>query len=278
MAWLAFRVLALALLAAPVPGVAASFPQMAPNDPRYAADICPPATDCFGPTGQWNLLGFNDNVPTTSGASGISADLAWQVTTGRPDAVIAILDSGVDYDHDDGNGYVDDLSGWDADDDDGDEFDHRFYGHGTGRAGIAAAEADNGRGVAGVCPDCPLMSVRIEDTFVCTSEGVAKGALYAIDNGAQVISMSLGCLTSSRLLRGAFDYATRHNVLAVNASANEFSFHHNVPAILDDVMTIGAVTADNRSSTRTWLQKASFANYGAHLDVVAPTDVPSTEM
>ncbi|TMA38134.1 MAG: hypothetical protein E6J79_07935 [Deltaproteobacteria bacterium] len=346
---LAVSVLALALLAASARRTAASFPEMAPNDPRYAADICPPATDCFGPTGQWNLLGFNDDVPTTSGASGISADLAWRVTTGGPDAVIAILDSGVDYDHedlrdkiwlnrgelpppagpcctapiedpwdcnadgvfnvqdyacdarvsdtngsgaldrgdlrvfanhldDDGNGYVDDLSGWDADDDDGDEFDHRFYGHGTGRAGIAAAAADNGRGIAGVCPDCPLMNVRIEDTFVCTSEGVAKGALYAVDNGAQVISMSLGCLTSSRLLRGAFDYATRHNVLAVNASANEFSFHHNVPAVLDDVMTIGAVTADSRSSTRTWLQKASFANYGAHLDVVAPTDVPSTEM
>src|SRR5437899_536993 len=79
----------------------AVFPTTPPNDPDYAPDTCPPATTCHGPTGQWNLLSFNDNVPFTTGASGISADLAWQVTTGRPDVVIAILDSGVNYDHED---------------------------------------------------------------------------------------------------------------------------------------------------------------------------------
>src|SRR5262249_53326831 len=184
---------------------------------------------------------------------------------------LRVFVDGVDNDH---NGYVDDLSGWDADDDDGDEFDQRYFGHGTGRAGILAPDTDNALGVAGVCPRCPMMNVRIDDTYICSSDGVAKGAIYAIDNGARVISMSLGCLTSSRLLRGAFDYATRRNVLAVDAAANEFSFHHNVPAILDDVMTIGAVAPNDRSHTTTWLQKASFANYGAHLDVVAPTDVP----
>ena len=79
----------------------ASFPTTPPNDPLYAPAMCPPATSCNGPTGQWNLLSTNDNVPTTTGASGISADLAWQVTTGRPDTIIAVLDSGVDYDHED---------------------------------------------------------------------------------------------------------------------------------------------------------------------------------
>src|SRR5437016_5049018 len=327
----------------------AVFPTTPPNDPDYAPDTCPPATTCHGPTGQWNLLSFNDNVPFTTGASGISADLAWQETTGRKDTIIAILDSGVNYDHEDlrnkiwlnrgelptpiggccvppvgdpwdcnadgvfnvqdyacdprvsdtngsgaldrgdlrvfvdhvdndGNGYVDDLSGWDADDDDGDEFDHRYFGHGTGRAGIVAPETNNGLGVAGVCPNCPLMNVRIDDTFVCESEGVAKGAIYAVDAGASVINMSLGCTTASRLSRGAFDYATSNNVLAVNASANEFSYHQNFQSIFDDVMTIGAVVPDNRNLTTTWKQKASFANYGAHLDVVAPSDVPGADM
>src|SRR5438445_11432 len=190
----------------------ASFPTTPPNDPLYAPATCPPSTSCNGPTGQWNLLSTNDGVPATTGASGISADLAWQVTTGRPDTIIGVLDSGVDYDHedlrkkvwlncgelpapeqangqtvagsspgcreptkvydlngdgvfnvqdyaadprvtdlnadgvvdrgdltvfadgidDDGDGYVDDLSGWDAVNDDADEFDDRFFGHGTG--------------------------------------------------------------------------------------------------------------------------------------------------
>ena len=340
----------LAVLAlAAVSALAAGFPAMPPDDPRYAPDACPPASSCAGPTGQWNLFSFAPDVPPTPHASGISADVAWQVTVGRPDVIVAVLDSGVNYDHedlrnkvwlnrgelpipagpccsppvtdaydcnadgvfsildyacdarvtdangsgaldrgdlrpfengvdDDGNGYVDDLSGFDTDDDDGDEFDHRYFGHGTGRAGIVAPETNNGRGVAGVCPRCPLMNLRIDDTFVCVGDGVAKGAIYAIDNGARVFNMSLGCLTSSRLLRGAFDYATAKNVLAMGASANEFSFHHNVPAIFDDVMAIGAVTANDRGNTTTWLQKANFANYGAHLDVVAPTDVPAAEM
>src|SRR5207302_795323 len=98
----------------------------------------------------------------------------------------------VDHLDNDGNGYVDDLSGWDADDDDGDEFDHRYFGHGTGRAGIVAPETNNGRGVAGVCPNCPLMNVRIDDTFVCESEGVAKGAIYAVEAPSDVPGADMG--------------------------------------------------------------------------------------
>src|SRR2546428_13227324 len=86
----------------------ASFPAMAPNDPLYPPDMCAPSQTCpcsggtcSGPTGQWNLLSTNDDVPATTGASGISADLAWQVTTGRPDTIIGVLDSGGDYDHED---------------------------------------------------------------------------------------------------------------------------------------------------------------------------------
>ncbi len=343
------KIVSLATLAVVAAALAATFPMMPPNDPLYAPAQCPPATSCNGPTGQWNLLSTNDNVPTTTGASGISADLAWQVTTGRPDTIIAVLDSGVDYDHEDlrhkiwlnrgelpvptgacchapvadpwdcnndgvfnvldyacdpgvtdtnadgvidrgdlrvfadgldndGDGYVDDLSGWDAANDDGDEFDDRYFGHGTGRAGIVAPETNNALGVAGICPNCPLMNVRIDYTYVCSSAGVAKGAIFAVDHGARVINMSLGCTTASRMLRGVFDYARRNNVLAFDAMANEFSFHQNVPAIYHHVMGIGAITANNRNATTTWFQKANFSNYGAHVAVVGPTDMPGASM
>src|SRR5437763_13236142 len=96
------RKLPLVVAALAVAGVAlAVFPTTPPNDPLYAPATCQPMTTCNGPTGQWNLLSTNDNVATTTGASGISADLAWQVTTGRPDTIIGVLDSGVDYDHED---------------------------------------------------------------------------------------------------------------------------------------------------------------------------------
>ncbi len=321
----------------------AAFPIDPPDDPAYAPDARCPDPRGELPSGQWNLFSDQSGCPLPLHGSGISANLAWQVTQGHPDVVIGILDSGVDYDHedlrdkiwlnrgelpfpsgtclppfgdphdcngdgvfnvedyaasgiadlngtadidrgdlrvfadgidDDGNGYVDDLSGWDSADDDGDEFDHRFFGHGTGRAGIVGPETNNTLGVAGICPVCPLMNLRIDDTFVHTSEGVAKGAIYAIDNGAKVLNMSLGGTTASRLSRGAFTYAMAHDVLAVNASANEFSYHQNFQAVFDDVMTIGAVTPDNRTNPTTWKQKANFANYGAHLDVVGPSLVP----
>jgi len=323
-----------------------AFPPAPPNDPNYAPAPCPLDPSCTTPTGQWNLFSFTPNFPPTPHASGISADLAWDLGLGRPDTVVAILDSGVNYDHadlrtkiwlnrgelpvpngacaappgdphdcngdggfdvddysgdsrladvilpgylsrsdlrvfadgadDDGNGFVDDLSGWDADDDDGDEYDHRAFGHGTGRNGFVAAATDNGVGIAGICPRCPVANVRVDDTFVHKTEGAAKGAIWAADHGHSVIVMALGATGAASMTRAAFDYATRRNVLALNASANEFSFHQNFQTVFDDVMAIGAVVPDNELLVTTYLRKANFSNYGAHLEVVTPSDAPTT--
>src|SRR5207245_8703269 len=129
-----------------------------------------------------------------------------------------------------------------------------------------------------ICPQCRLMYGRIDYTDVCSSAGVAKGAIFAVDHGARVINMSLGCTTASRMLRGAFEYARRNNVLAFGAMANEFSFHQNVPAIYHHVVGVGAITANNRNATTTWLQKANFSNFGAHVHLVGPTDMPGASM
>ncbi len=343
-----------------------------PNDPDFLPDpACPPGGPasptpaCQNPSGQWNLLSYwFNNAPDPGHASGISADLAWNVTVGRRDTVVVVLDSGVNYDRDDlankiwlscgelpapqdaggtttpgsspgcresglaydldgngylnvedyandprvpnsvataaktrgdlrpfengvdddGNGFVDDISGWDARDGDGDEYRTTGDGHGTGRNGIIGAEGDNGIGLVGVCPECTLANVRVDATFVTRTEGPAIGALWAADHGFEVINMALGATTASSMARAAFDYFTLKNGLALNASANEFSFHQNFQTVFDDVMAIGAVAPDfdefqgnpSPGPTTTYLRKANFSNYGAHLDVVTPTDVPTT--
>jgi subtilisin family serine protease len=328
--------------------VAVAFPPAPPNDPEYPpAAPCPGAFECSMPTGQWNLLSFSPNFPPTLHASGISADLAWDVTIGRPDVTVVVIDTGVNYDHadlrnkiwlnrgelpvpngascappagdphdcnadgtfnvldyagdtritdtvtpgvmtrgdlrvfedgldDDGNGFVDDISGWDARDGDGDEFRTNGDGHGTGRNGFIGAETDNGEGIAGICPRCTLANVRTDGSFVTRTEGPGIGALWTADHGHEVINMALGATSASTMTRAAFEYATRKNVLALNASANEFSFHHNFQTVFDDVMSIGGVVFDNPLAVTTYLRKANFSNYGAHMDVVTPTDALTT--
>lgn len=349
-------------------GLHAAFPTDPPNDPLFAPNAaCPPGgaahPDCLSPSGQWNLLSYWFNsAPDPGHASGISADLAWQTTTGRRDTVVVVLDSGVNYDRqdlahkiwlncgelpapqdagglttpgsapgclepgleydlngdgffnvedyaddarvpdsvalagksrgdlrpfadgadDDGNGFVDDLSGWDARDGDGDEYRTNGNSHGTGRNGFIAAETDNGDGIAGICPECSLANVRVDGHFVHRTEGAAIGAIWAADHGHEVINMALGATTASSMTRAAFDYFSRKNGLALNASANEFSFHQNFQTVFDDVVAIGAVAPDFDDNlgvpqpVTTYLRKANFSNYGAHLEVVAPTDAPTT--
>jgi hypothetical protein len=301
----------------------------------------------LAPTGQWNLFSFWPNNPPAFHASGMSVDLAWDVTTGDPDVVIVVLDTGVNYDHedlrrkiwlnrgelpppnggscappagdphdcnadgaftiedyagdsritdtllpgilsrsdlrvfedgvdDDANGFADDISGWDARDGDHDEFRTNGDGHGTGRNGFAAADTDNGVGIAGICPDCRLANIRVDGSFVTRTESPAIGAIWAADHGHEVIVMALGATGASSMSRAAFDYATRNNVLALNATANEFSFHQNFQTIFDDVMGIGAVVPDQEVLVTTYLRKGNFSNYGAHTDVVTPSDSPTT--
>src|SRR5687767_9233786 len=78
----------------------AAFPQDPPNDPRLTPAVCPDPNSEH-PAGQWNLLNYDPGCSDAPHPAGISADEAWKVTTGDPDVVIAILDSGVDYDHED---------------------------------------------------------------------------------------------------------------------------------------------------------------------------------
>lgn len=211
--------------------------------------------------------------------------------------VVGIIDSGIDYTHedlrdniwvneaeaegipnvdDDGNGYVDDIRGWDFTDaprlpgkgdyvdPDNDPFDES--GHGTQVAGVVGAVTDNGIGVAGVA-NCLLMPIRAGLTFAqggtfLQEDDLAAGILYAVNNGAEILNFSWGAPERAFVLEDAIDIAIHHGLTIVVAAGNSGDLPVAYPAGADGVIAVGAVDADNRL--------ASFSSIGPRVDLVAP--------
>ena len=193
-------------------------------------------------------------APRAPRSSGTCNTGAWNLGAQGQGTVIAILDSGVNYYHQDLQNQMVDTSndpllsdpnfpgamhGWNFYDDNSDPMD--YFGHGTGRAGLAAAEANNGVGMAGAAPWSLLMAVKVGDTYVVHSENLAQGVVYAADHGADVINTSLGATGNSKLLRAAATYAYSKGVFWAAATANEYSTHHNYPTNLDTVAGAGGL-------------------------------------
>jgi subtilisin family serine protease len=183
---------------------------------------------------------------------------ALDFTEGDAAIVIAIVDSGVNPDHPEFAGRL--VAGYDYVNNDADPRDD--HGHGTHVAGIAAAGL-NGVGTAGICPQCKIMPVKVLNaTNGGTWSLVAKGILFAVDNGARVINLSLGATINTTTLQSAIDYAEAHGVIVVAAAGNmgrEVNFY---PAAIPYVI---AVSGTDRSDGR-WSQ----SNYGSFVDVAAP--------
>jgi thermitase len=183
---------------------------------------------------------------------------ALDVTEGSAAIVIAIVDSGVNPDHPEFAGRL--VAGYDYVNLDADPRDD--YGHGTHVAGIAAAGL-NGIGGVGICPQCKIMPVKVLDSHNGGKWSfVAKGILFAVDNGARVINLSLGATISSPTLQSAIDYADAHNVVVVAAAGNMASEIPFYPAAIPSVI---AVSGTDRSDNH-WPQ----SNYGGFVDVAAP--------
>jgi hypothetical protein len=203
---------------------------------------------------------------------------------------VAIVDSGVDYLHEDlddniwtnpgeipdngvddeGNGFVDDVRGYDFQgnfftslDPDNDPMD--ALGHGTHVAGIVAAE-DNGIGVIGVAPDATIMPVRVlDDVGAGWDSQIAKGIRYAVDNDADIINMSLGGYFFSSLMRDAVEYAHANDVTVVAAAGNEFLYSlESFPAGYPSVISVAAAEQESLGETKTW-----WSNWG-NVDFLAP--------
>ena len=265
----------LVLLGALAAPAHAAFPADPPNDPLFDASPLPNATN-----EQWDLaspaLGFD---------RGMSVDRAWPLSTGQG-VTIADIDVGVELGHPDLAGRWA-PGGYDVYQRDGDPTSDTANSHGTNVAGVLGAAADNGLGIAGIAPGSALLPIRTADNILHQGGRLAEAVVYATDHGARSLSMSLGADSFPGSLRRAVAYAHRRGAVLAAASGNEFHFHHHQPQMLDEVLAVGGVNPDSanvsaRDSSLAQVAsdftiKASYSNYGAHLDVVAPTHVPTTD-
>ncbi len=244
---------------------------LTPNDPSFS-----------------NLWGMN-NIGQTGGKvdGDIDATEAWDQHTGNGNVLVAVIDTGVAYDHpdlvanmwinsgeipgngidDDGNGYIDDVYGYNFYNNTSNPYDD--HGHGTHVAGTIAAVGNNGVGVAGVTWSARIMAVKfLGPTGGGTTTGAISAVLYAASNGAQVMNNSWGGGGFSQALLDAITTADQAGALFVAAAGNDstntdvspnYPSNYNVP----NVMSIAA--------TDHLDLKASFSNYGlTTVDLGAP--------
>ncbi|MEA1048645.1 S8 family serine peptidase [Lamprobacter modestohalophilus] len=244
---------------------------------------------------QWGLENTGQSISGTSGTANadIDADLAWGITTGNPALPVAVIDTGVDYTHpdlaaniwvnpgeipgngidDDGNGYVDDIYGYDFFANDGDPMDEG--GHGTHVAGTICAEGNNRQGISGVAWGCKIVALR----FLGPDGGYTSDAVmaldYAVAMGVPISNNSWGGGGFSDALYGAIASAAASGHLFVAAAGNsgvdtDSSAHFPSSYDLDNILSVAAT--DNKD------RLASFSNYGANsVDLGAPgVDIVST--
>ena len=244
-------------------------------------------------TGYANLWGLHNTGQTVNNTSGIvDADIdapeAWDITTGSDNVVIAVIDSGVAYDHpdlkdniwtnpgetsctdgidNDGNGYVDDCKGWDFVGNDNAPYD--FNGHGTHISGTIAAKGNNGLGVVGVNWNVRIMPIRTLDASGSgTTANLISGIQYATQGGANIINYSGGNYSYNQALFDAITDFGQTGGLFISASGNESNNNDLYPLYPGSYSSpyIISVAATDQNDTL-----ASFSNYGAtSVDVGAP--------
>jgi subtilisin family serine protease len=245
----------------------------------FDATIVPPPAQpladvpYYGGANDWNV-----NI--------VNAPESWQAGyTGRG-VIVAVIDTGVDFSHpdlagqqwvnmgeiagngvdDDGNGYIDDVSGWDFYYGDNTPIDAN--GHGTHVAGTIAAHR-NGYGSTGIAYDARIMAIQaLNDSGSGSSRKVADGIRYAVDNGAHIINLSIGGVMNSSI-EAALRYAFEHNVLVIASAGNDSASEPGYPgaysAMFANVLAVGAHDINNNL--------ASFSNRmgtGGAVQVDAP--------
>ncbi|HXV74735.1 MAG TPA: S8 family serine peptidase, partial [Candidatus Polarisedimenticolaceae bacterium] len=188
-----------------------------------------------------------------------------------------------DCEDNDGNGYPDDIAGYDFfgrdhcgfEGGDNDPFDVTDFGHGTGIGSTAAAETDNLVRDAGVCPRCRVLPVRVGDSFVVDVNRFARGLTYAVRAGASVVASALGSYNNTPAGREAIDLAYRHGVPVIASAADEFAYHHNYPSVYNHALYVNAIRfnhADDYREASTFWGVNPCTNFGARVWITVPAE------
>ncbi len=294
--------------------------------------------------GAWALSSYYPaawNLPSTAeeqamGGTGMALDRAFRVSTGRADVTIAVLDSGVHWEHedlvrkfrlngdelplpegastpdvdgdgavtiadwahdarvnpaagvdvadavldpsdliatfsdgvdDDGNGYVDDICGWDFLFDDNNPYDDVRFGHGTGMARDAAAEANNG-GDIGTCPNCTVLPVRVGDSFVVDGSAFGSGLAFAVDHDADVALVAVGAVQQPAWVEEVVDLAWDDGLLVIGSAADETAYHPNPPGMAAHTFYVHAIRydQDELEDAESYVAYSNCTNHGVRLD------------
>jgi hypothetical protein len=242
-----------------------------PNDPHYRG------------RGAWGQR-WDDQWAIQRVGFGPGRDSAWRLVPEKAEPVtVAVIDTGLDWHHldfdwrnlwrnpgerpgdgvdDDGNGYADDVIGWDFHGRDGHPFDHD--GHGTVVAGIIAARSDNGVGIAGIDPGARIMVLRALNAFGhARASKLARALVYAADHGARVVNLSVGGEGLTTIERRAVEYALAKDVVLVAAAGNAGrDLAGQGIASLDGVIAVAATGFDD--------EPQAFSNSGAAVGLAAP--------
>ena len=242
-------------------------------DPPGTVDLQVESTYCHPDDadfeGQWalNLLGAPAFWQTGSGAGLIVGVLDSGIQLNHPDLFTQIwtnqAEIAANFIDDDSNGKIDDIHGWhfynsglqnaNVSDD---------FGHGTHVSGIIAA-ANNGSGTSGVAPASQIMPVKVLDQYgQGHASDIAAGIIYAVDNGAQIINLSIGTSEDIPILKNAIEYADSQGAIIVAAAGNDGTNSVDYPAKYPQVL---AVAASDSCDLR-----ASFSDYGAEIEITAP--------
>ncbi len=195
---------------------------------------------------QWNLKQIN-------------CDQGWEITKGKNNVIVAVLDTGVDIHHKDLTSNL--VPGYNAITKDLDIYD--IDGHGTHCAGIVGAAASSSFGVFGVAPECSIMPVKVlGDDGHGYIDWIAEGITYAVDHGAKVLSMSFGSHDFSQTEKKALDYAWSCGALLVASAGNHGNNKKNWPAAYKKVISVASLDQKGK--------RAKSSNYGKWVDVAAP--------